>query len=132
MNIMTIAHSSELNNFSIAITSKREHVLKIPLLTIWIFRLRCAVPPKIVPRQERFNSDLPHMLKNQNTFFRCAYLNTLDVFKFYESGQCCTTNSLTTFHNLICFFRFVIGHIYKIASNFQCVILVQYYIAHSK
>ena len=131
MNIMTIAHSSELNNFSIAITSKRKHVLKIPLLTIWIFRLRCTVPPKIVPRQ-RFNSGLPHMLKNQNTFFRCAYLNTLDVFKFYESRQCCTTNSLTTFHNLICFFRFVIGHIYKIASNFQCVILVQYYIVHSK
>ena len=33
------------------------------------------------------------------TFFRCAYLNTLDVFKFYESRQCCTTNSLTTFHS---------------------------------
>ena len=45
MNIMTIAHSSELNNFSIAIASKREHILKIPMLTIWIFRLRCVVPP---------------------------------------------------------------------------------------
>ena len=66
------------------------------------------------------------------TFFRCAYLNTLDVFKFYESRQCCTTNSSTTFHNLICsFFRFVTVHIYKIACNFQCVILVQYYIIHS-
>ena len=65
------------------------------------------------------------------TFFRCAYLNTLDVFKFYESRQCCTTNSLTMFHNLICFSRFVMVHIYKIACNFQCVILVQYYIIHS-
>ena len=44
MNIMTIAHSSELNNFLTAVTSKREHILKIPMLTIWIFRLRFAVP----------------------------------------------------------------------------------------
>ena len=65
------------------------------------------------------------------TFFRCAYLNTLDIFKFYESRQCCATSSLTTFHNLICFFRFVIVHIYKTECNFQCVILVQYYIIHS-
>ena len=66
------------------------------------------------------------------TFFRCAYLNTLDVFKFYEIRQCCTTNSLTalTLHYMF-FFLFVIVHIYKIACNFQCVILVQYYIIHS-
>ena len=40
------------------------------------------------------------------TFFRCACLSTLDVLKFHESRQCCTTNSLTTFHNLLCFFPF--------------------------
>ena len=45
MNIITIAHSSVVNNFSIAIASKREHILKIPMLAIWIFRLRCAVDP---------------------------------------------------------------------------------------
>ena len=34
------------------------------------------------------------------TFFKCAYLNSLDVFKFYESRQCYTKSSLTTLHNL--------------------------------
>ena len=109
MNIMTTAHSRELSNFSIAITSKREHILKIPMLTIWIFRLRCAVPPNklFLGKKDLIAANLTY--SKIKAFFRCAYFNTFDVFKFYESRQCCTTISLTTFHNLIisyliCFF----------------------------
>ena len=67
------------------------------------------------------------------TFFRCAYLSTLDVFKFYESRQCCTTNSLITFHNLILyvFFQFCNGSHFQNCMQFSMLILVQYYIIHS-
>ena len=78
------AHSSELNNFSIAITSKREHILKTPImLTIWIFRLRCARCERCTPNKLFLGKkDLTAAYLTYSkitTFFRYAYLNTLNA-----------------------------------------------------
>ena len=100
LNIMTIAHCSELNNFSIAIASKREHISNANNFDLQV--KMCCTPNKLfLGKKDLTVAYLTH--SKIKTFSRCAYLNTLDVFKFYESRQCCTTNSLTTFHNIIWF-----------------------------
>ena len=59
-------------------------------------------PRKIVPGKTDLTATYLTYPKIK-TFFRCACLNTLDVFKFNESRQFVAPqrNSLTKFHNLI-------------------------------
>ena len=105
MSIMLIAHSSELKQlFNCHNINAGTHFENPSANNLDLQVKMCCTPNKLFLGKKDLTAAYLTYSKIK-TFFRCAYLNTLDVFKFYESRQCCTTNSFT-FHNLICFFPF--------------------------